>query len=217
MQDFSVGEIFIYLLFATRWTVLLSLIAFVGGGIVGLFIAFLRVAPLRILNYSAAAYIQFIQGTPLLMQLFLTFFGLSILGFDVSAWLAASVALIGFTSAFLGEIWRGCIQAIPKTQWEASASLGLGILQQMRYIILPQAVQRTLPPMAGQFISTIKDSAIVSVISIQELTFQGMEIMSATYLTFEIWITVTALYLFLTLALSLGVERFERVMQKSTA
>ncbi|MFH1491400.1 MAG: amino acid ABC transporter permease [Pseudomonadota bacterium] len=133
------------------------------------------------------------------------------------AFLSALVTLALFEGAYIAEIVRAGIQSIEKGQWEASWALGLTRWQQMRYIILPQAVQRTLPPMAGQFISTIKDSAIVSVISIQELTFQGMEIMSATYLTFEIWITVTALYLLLTLALSLGVERFERVMQRSSA
>jgi len=87
----------------------------------------------------------------------------------------------------------------------------------MRYVILPLAAQRILPPLAGQFISTIKDSAIVSVISIQELTFQGMELMSATYLTFEVWITITALYLVLTLSLSIGVERLENYLRRSEA
>ena len=133
------------------------------------------------------------------------------------AFLSALVTLALFEGAYIAEIVRAGIQSIEKGQWEASWALGLTRRQQMRYIILPQAVQRILPPLAGQFISTIKDSAIVSVISIQELTFQGIELMSATYLTFEIWITVTAMYLLLTLALSLGVERFEMYMQRSGA
>ena len=134
-----------------------------------------------------------------------------------SAFLSALVTLALFEGAYIAEIVRAGIQSIEKGQWEASFALGLSRWQQMRHIILPQATQRILPPMAGQFISTVKDSAIVSVISIQELTFQGMELMSATYLTFEIWITITALYLLLTLTLSLGVERLEIYMRRSEA
>jgi polar amino acid transport system permease protein len=132
-----------------------------------------------------------------------------------SAFLSALITLALFEGAYIAEIVRAGVQSIEKGQWEASHALGLSWWQQMRYVILPQATQRILPPLAGQFISTIKDSAIVSVISIQELTFQGMELMSATYLTFEVWITVTALYFILTLALSLSVERLEIHMRRS--
>jgi polar amino acid transport system permease protein len=132
-----------------------------------------------------------------------------------SAFLSALITLALFEGAYIAEIVRAGVQSIEKGQWEASHALGLSWWQQMRYIILPQATQRILPPLAGQFISTIKDSAIVSVISIQELTFQGMELMSATYLTFEVWITVTALYFILALTLSLSVERLEIHMKRS--
>lgn len=132
-----------------------------------------------------------------------------------SAFLSALITLALFEGAYIAEIVRAGVQSIERGQWEASHALGLSWWQQMRYIILPQATQRILPPLAGQFISTIKDSAIVSVISIQELTFQGMELMSATYLTFEVWITVTALYFILALALSLSVERLEIHMKRS--
>jgi polar amino acid transport system permease protein len=126
-----------------------------------------------------------------------------------SAFISAVVSLAIFEGAYITEIVRGGIQSVEKGQWEASYALGLSQLQQMRYVIVPQAMQRILPPLAGQFISLIKDSAIVSVISIQELTFQGMELMAATYLTFEIWITISALYLIMTLTCSLAVERLE--------
>ena len=132
-----------------------------------------------------------------------------------SAFLSALITLALFEGAYIAEIVRAGVQSIERGQWEASHALGLSWWQQMRYVILPQATQRILPPLAGQFISTIKDSAIVSVISIQELTFQGMELMSATYLTFEVWITVTVLYFILTLALSLSVERLEIHMRRS--
>jgi polar amino acid transport system permease protein len=127
----------------------------------------------------------------------------------LSAFLSALFTLAVFEGAYIAEIIRAGIQSIDKGQWEASHALGLSKWQQMRYVILPQAVQRILPPLAGQFISLIKDSSIVSVISIQELTFQGMELMAATYLTFEIWITIAILYLVMTLTCSLAVQRLE--------
>ena len=133
------------------------------------------------------------------------------------AFLSALVTLAVFEGAYITEIVRAGIQSIEKGQWEVSSALGFSRKQQLRYIILPQAVQRILPPLAGQFISTIKDSAIVSVISIQELTFQGIELMSATYLTFEVWITITLLYLSLTLSLSLAIGRLEIYMEQKGA
>ena len=134
-----------------------------------------------------------------------------------TAFISALITLSIFEGAYITEIIRAGIQSIEKGQWEAADSLGLSRWQRMRLIILPQAIQRILPPLAGQLISTIKDSAIVSVISIQELTFQGMELMSTTYFTFEIWITITAMYLILTLSCSLGVAKLESYVRKSVA
>ncbi|MBN1102395.1 MAG: amino acid ABC transporter permease [Deltaproteobacteria bacterium] len=127
----------------------------------------------------------------------------------LSPFLSGLIALAVFEGAYIAEIVRAGIESVEKGQWEASSALGLTRVQQMRHVILPQAVRRILPPLAGQFISTVKDSAIVSVISIQELTFQGLDLMSSTYLTYEIWITVTFLYLTLTLSLSLAVSGVE--------
>lgn len=133
----------------------------------------------------------------------------------ITAFFSALLTLAIFEGAYITEIVRSGIQSINKGQWEASYALGLSWWQQMRYVILPQAYQRILPPLAGQFISLIKDSSIVSVISIQELTFQGTELMTGTLLTMEIWITITLLYLALTLPCSLLVERLERYMGRS--
>jgi polar amino acid transport system permease protein len=132
----------------------------------------------------------------------------------LSGFLAGLATLVLYEAAYITEIVRAGIQSIEKGQWEAAHTLGLSRWQQLRYVILPQALQRILPALAGQLISTIKDSAIVSVISIPELTFRGLELMSATYLTFEVWITITALYFILTFAFSLGVRRVESLMQK---
>ena len=129
------------------------------------------------------------------------------------AFLSAIITLAIFEGAYITEIIRAGIESVDKGQWEASYALGMNRYRQFRYIILPQATQRVLLPLAGQFISTIKDSAIVSVISIQELTFQGMELMSATYLTFEVWITITLMYLLLSLSLSLLIGRMDVYMR----
>ena len=131
-----------------------------------------------------------------------------------AAFMSAVVTLALYEGAYITEIVRAGIQSVEKGQWEASYSLGLSWWSQMRHVILPQAIQRTVPPLAGQFISTIKDSAIVSVISIQELTFQGLELMAATYLTFEVWITITLMYLVLTLGCSLAARRLELRMRR---
>ncbi len=133
------------------------------------------------------------------------------------AFLSGMLALGIYEGAYITEIIRAGIQSIENGQWEASAAVGFSRYQQIRHIIFPQAAQRILPPLAGQFISTIKDSSIVSVISIQELTFQGMELMSATFLTFEVWITVMVLYFLICLACSLMVEQLEVHMKKSMA
>jgi polar amino acid transport system permease protein len=130
------------------------------------------------------------------------------------AFLSALITLSLFEGAYITEIVRAGIQSVENGQWEASAALGLSRSRQLIHVIGPQAIRRILPPLSGQFISTIKDSAIVSVISIQELTFQGMELMAATYLTFEIWITITLLYLLLTLSCSLAVEQLERFLNR---
>jgi polar amino acid transport system permease protein len=135
----------------------------------------------------------------------------------LSAFISATVTVAIFEAAYITEIIRAGIQSIEKGQFDACHALGLSWRQKMQHVILPQALQRILPPLAGQFISTIKDSAIVSVISIPELCFQGMELMAATYLTFECWITITALYLTLTLSLSLAVARLENFMRRTTA
>ena len=136
----------LYLIAATRWTLALTAIAFLGGGLVGLAIALLRVSALAPLRWLGTVYVLVVQGTPLLAWLFVFFFGLSIFGFTVSPWIAAAASYSIYAGAFLGEIWRGCLQAIPRTQWEAGASLGLGFTQQLRYIIVPQALRLAIPP-----------------------------------------------------------------------
>ena len=135
----------LYLLIAAQWTVVLSLIAFAGGSVLGLAIALMRVSKLAVLRGLASGYIQLIQGTPLLILLFLSYFGLGIVGLKLVPLVAAGISFTLYAGAFLGEIWRGCIEAVPKTQWEASDCLGLNRFQQYAYVVLPQAMRIAIP------------------------------------------------------------------------
>jgi polar amino acid transport system permease protein len=129
---------------------------------------------------------------------------------QINAFVSAAIALGIYEGAYISEIVRGGINSISAGQWEAAWSIGLSQFKTFRLVILPQAFRKVAFPLAGQFISTIKDSAIVSVISVQELTFQGMELMAATFLTFEIWITITLLYFILTFSLSRSISFIEK-------
>ncbi|MGH7318931.1 MAG: amino acid ABC transporter permease [Candidatus Rokuibacteriota bacterium] len=206
-----------FLLKAAQWTVLLSLIAFVGGGLVGFTVAMLRTVRFRPANYVAIGYIQFLQGTPLLAQLFVFYFGFGIFGYDVSAWFAATFALTIYASAFLAEIWRGCIQAIPKTQWEASAALALGFAQQMRHVILPQAVKIAIPPTVGFLVQVVKNTSLTSVIGFIELTRAGQIVNGATFQPFTVYAFVAAVYFGLCFPLSVWSQRLERRLRVARA
>jgi polar amino acid transport system permease protein len=164
--EFSLWDIVSNLLLAARWTLVLSLIAFVGGGLVGLALLVARTTHSRSLQQAVAVYVQVFQGTPLLMQLFLAYFGMAMLGVETSAWTAAAVALTLYSSAFLAEIWRGCVEAIPKGQWEASQSLAGSFMEQLRYVILPQAFKIAIPPTVGFLVQVIKGTALASVIGL---------------------------------------------------
>ena len=138
MSEFNFFQVLLALLKALQWTIVLSAIAFTGGGIIGLMLTMMRISKNKLLNNIAKFYIDFFQGTPLLMQLFLIFFGIPIvLGFDVPALASASIALIIYASAYLADIWRGSVESISKTQWEAGESLGLTWVDQFRFVILP--------------------------------------------------------------------------------
>lgn len=198
------------LLLATRWTVLLSLIAFIGGGIVGGLILYARISSRRWLSALARGYIELFQGTPLLIQLFIAFFGLSLVGLTVSSWVAASLGLILWTAAFLAEIWRGCVESVPKGQWEASASLGMGRLQQMRWVILPQALRVAVPPTVGFSVQVVKGTALTSIIGFVELTRAGTVVTNATYQPFLVYGLVALIYFCLCWPLSRSSQILER-------
>ena len=200
----------IYLLEAARWTLLLSLIAFVGGSVVGLALALMRVSRIAVVRGAASGYIQLIQGTPLLIVLFLSYFGLGIMGYKLVPIVAAGLSLTLYAAAFLGEIWRGSLQAIPKTQWEAGASLGLSMTAQLRYIIVPQATRLAIPPTVGFLVQLIKNTSLAAVIGFIELTREGQLTTATTFRPFTVYLTVAALYFLLCFPLTQASRRLER-------
>ncbi len=209
MISFSYWDIVRNLLNAGFWTVALSLIAFLGGGAVGLAVLFMRTSKVRALRLATQGYINLFQGTPLLMQLFLAFFGLSMLGIEVSPWLAAALALTLYASAYLAEIWRGCVESIPKGQWESSASLAMSYFEQMRHVILPQAVRLAIPSTVGFSVQVVKGTALASIIGFVELTKASTMITNATFAPFTVYGTVAVLYFALCYPLSWYARRLE--------
>ncbi len=200
----------LYLLDAAKWTVALSLLAFLGGSILGLALALMRVSKLRALRLIASGYIQLIQGTPLLIVLFLSYFGLGIMGYKLVPLVAAGLALTLYAGAFLGEIWRGCIEAVPKTQWEASDCLGLNRFQQYAWVILPQSLKIAIPPTVGFMVQIVKNTSLASVIGFVELARAGQIVNNSTFEPFIIFAAVGAIYFALCYPLSLAARSLER-------
>lgn len=193
-MDFTDWDILRNLLLAARWTLVLAAGAFIGGFSIGLLILVLRVQRGKILPFIAKTYIEIFQSTPLLMQLFLTFFTPAIVGINISAWTAALTALSLWTAAFLAETWRGCVEAIPAGQWEAGSSLGLSHFEQLRHIILPQALRIATAPTLGFMVQVVKGTALTSIIGFVELQKAGTAITNATFQPFTVYGMVALIY-----------------------
>jgi len=210
MNDFTIWDMARGLLLAARWTIALSLVAFIGGAVVGMLMLLLRTRRGRFLPLIARLYIELFQGTPLLMQLFIAFFGLPLFGVETTSWGAASLALTLWSSAFLAEIWRGCVDAVPRGQWEASASLAMGYLQQMRHVVLPQALRLAIAPTVGFSVQIIKGTALTSIIGFMEVSKAGTVITNATFQPFTVYAMVAAIYFILCWPLSRLAKNLER-------
>jgi len=208
--EFTLWDLVRNLLLAARWTLLLSAIAFAGGGIFGLTLLVLRVSRSAAAREAVKLYIELFQGTPLLMQLFLVFFGLPLLGIEVSPWLAATVSLALYASAYLVEIWRGCVDAVPLGQWDASASLGMRYLAQLRLVILPQALRLAVPPTVGFLVQLVKSTALASIIGYSELTKTAQILTNATFRPFVIYALVALIYFALCYPLTAAARLLER-------
>lgn len=209
MREFGLNES-IYLLNAAQWTLWLSLLTFVLGGTAGFVIAMMRVAKSPVPRMIAGGYVQLFQNTPLLMQLFIVYFGLSLLGYQLPSMVAAGLALTFYASAFLGEIWRGAIQSVPREQFEAAETLALTRWQQYRYVILPQALRIAVAPTVGFFVQIIKNTSLTSIVGMTELMRAAAVMNNATMQPMRVFPVVCLIYFVMCFPLSVLSRKLER-------
>ena len=200
---------FVFLLTGLKWTVLLSLIAFAGGGIMGLLVAVARTAQSAALRRSMILYIAVFQGTPLLMQLFVVYYGLGLVGIQLPAWAAVAIAFTLNASALLGDIWRGAIEALPRGQTEAATALGLPLVSRLRDVILPQALRIAQPATVGYAVQLIKGTSLAAIVGFIELARAGQIVSSQTFAPILVFGIVGAIYFALCWPLSLYSARLE--------
>lgn len=192
-------------------TVQITALSVLIGIIIGLFVGIARISTYRVIHLIAAVYVDFLRGTPLLVQIFLVYFALPVVtGQRIDPFVAAIAACSINSSAYVAEIFRAGIQSIDAGQMEAGRSLGMSWMQTMRYIIVPQAARRVIPPLGNEFIALLKDSSLVSVIGFEELTRRGQLIIARTYASLEIWLCVAIIYLVMTVSISRLVAWLER-------
>lgn len=200
-----------FLLTAAQWTIGLSIAAFFGGGLVGFVVALARISDLRALRIAATIYIQLVQGTPLLILLFVIYFGIALLGFtNLPPLVAASSGLIIYSSGFLAEIWRGCIESVPKTQWQAAECLALTPWQRMAKVILPQAARIATAPTVGFLVQIVKNTSLASVVGFVELAQAGKLINNSIYEPFTVFMIVALIYFAICFPLSTWSRSLER-------
>ena len=192
-------------------TIQITVLSTAIGFVIGLIVGVARISNLRVLRMLAEVYVEFFRGTPLLVQIFLFYFALPVItGQRIDPFIAAISACGINSGAYVAEIFRAGIQSVDDGQMEAGRSLGMTWLQTMRYIIVPQAFKRVIPPLGNEFIAMLKDSSLVSDIGFEELTRRGQLIIAKTYGSFEIWMSVAVIYLVMTLTISRFVAYLER-------
>lgn len=201
---------FAFLLRGLQWTVALSLVGFVGGGVVGLAVALARTSGQPLLERVTSSYIALFQGTPLLMQLFVVYYGLALIGLKLDAWVAVSIGFTLHASAFLGEIWRGSIQAVPRGQIEASNALSLHYVSRMKDVVLPQAFRISLPATVGFLVQLIKGTSLAAIVGFTELARAGNIVSNQTFKPLLVFAVVGALYFVMCWPLSLYGASLER-------
>ncbi|WHY74016.1 amino acid ABC transporter permease [Fictibacillus enclensis] len=187
-----------------------SLLALIFSFILGVIIAVMRISPMKVLKAAGTAFVEFVRNIPLILILFIFYYGLPSLGMELSGFQAGTIALSIYTAAFIAEAIRAGILSVDKGQMEAGRSSGLTYIQTMRYIVLPQAIKIVIPPLGNQFINLVKNSSILGVVAGLDLMYFGDSISSATYVVFDVYIFVAVFYLILTIPLSLFVGYLER-------
>lgn len=198
-----------YLVLAVRWTIALTLLALAGGSIIGILVAAGGASHHAVPRLMAHGYVGIVQGIPLLAWLFIFYFGLSIVGYNLPPLVAATVGFSVYAGAFLGEIWRGALIAIPRTQWEAGTSIGLTYIEQLRHVIIPQAVRIAIPPTVGFLVQLIKNTSLAAVIGFVELTREGQMTTAATFQPFAVYLLVAAIYF----SLCFPLTRYSRILE----
>lgn len=201
-----------FLMDGALWTVVLSLVALIGGGIGGFLVALARISPRESVRMAATGYVQLIQGTPLLVIMFVTYFGLPTIGITISPLVAAGASLTLNVSAYLGEIWRGAIQSVPRPQWEAAECLALSRTQRMFRVILPQAVRIATPPTVGFMVQIIKNTSLASVVGFVELARSGQIINNSLFQPFIVYLIIAAVYF----CLCYPISRLSRSLERRT-
>jgi polar amino acid transport system permease protein len=205
----------LFILQGAGWTLVLSLLGFVGGTVIGLPAAIARTSKNGALRIAIAAYINIIQGIPLPIIMFLAYFGISIAGFNVPALVAAGIAMTAYSSAYLAEIWRGSIESVPKAQWEAAECLALTNLQRLTHVILPQAVRISIPPTIGFLVQIVKNTSYAVVIGFADLTYSARLINNTTFKPFTVFTIAAVLYFAICFPLSKYSKTLERKLKRS--
>ena len=196
------------------WTLVLSGMGFVGGAVIGVPLALMRARGGTVVRAVTGAYVQLVQGVPLPVIMFVVYFGISIAGYDVPALIAAGLAMTAYSSAYLGEIWKGCIQAVPRTQWEAAECIALRPIQRVVYVILPQAVRVAIAPTVGYLVHIIKNSSSAVVIGVFDLTYSARLVNNSTFKPFVVFSIAAVIYFLICYPLSSLSYRLERRLKR---
>lgn len=209
MGQFTLNH-FNYLLMGLQWTIILSILAFVLGGIAGFIVMLGRISSVPFIRMVTLIYVQIVQGTPLLIQMFIIFFGLSVVGIELPALVAAGIGMMVYSSAYLGEIWRGCVQAVPRTQFEAAECLAIDRWHTLVDVILPQAMRIATPPTVGFMVQLIKNTSLASVVGFVELTRASQVINNSLFQPFLVFGIAAVLYFCVCYPLSVWSRKLER-------
>lgn len=214
MLGLTIEQLF-YMLRGTGWTIILSMLGFVGGTLVGLPLALMRSSTSRAARLLSSAFVQIVQGIPLPVIMFVVYFGISIGGYNVPALAAAGLAMTLYSSAYLGEIWKGCIESVPKTQWEAGECLALTPLQRFVHVIMPQATRIAIPPTVGFMVQIVKNTSYSVVIGFFDLTYSAKVLNNSTFMPFTVFTIAAVLYFAICFPMSMIARRFERRQQRT--
>ena len=213
MFGISIDQLF-FIFKGAGWTLVLSAMGFVGGAVIGVPLALMRARGGRVLRALTGAYVQLVQGIPLPVIMFVVYFGISISGYDLPALIAAGLAMTAYSSAYLGEIWKGCIEAVPRTQWETAECIALRPIQRVVYVILPQAVRVAIAPTVGFLVQIIKNSSYAVVIGVFDLTYSARVVNNSTFKPFVVFSIAAVIYFAICYPLSSLSYRLERRLKR---